>query len=81
LTFKEIADLLGKSKGIQASYTDIPAEIFVQELENSGVSPEEISFHLSMASGVKANEFACVSDALEKLLGRPRITVSDYLRL
>ncbi|RPE06050.1 SDR family oxidoreductase [Chitinophaga lutea] len=79
-SFSDIATLLASEKGLPASYTDIPASAFRDELVKLEMPPIAVDFYISMADSVKAGEFAHVDGALEGLLQRKRVVLKDYVR-
>lgn len=79
-SFSDIATLLASEKGLPASYTDIPASAFRDELVKLEMPPIAVDFYISMADSVKAGEFAHVDGALERLLQRKRVVLKDYVR-
>ena len=79
-SFSDIATLLASEKGLPASYTDIPASAFRDELVKLDMPPIAVDFYISMADSVKAGEFAHVDNALEGLLQRKRVVLKDYVR-
>lgn len=79
-SFGDIADLLRSFKGIDANYIDIPKDVYRQELLQYGMPEEEVPVYLSMADGIKANEFAYTDDSLEHLLKRKPVTVEEYIK-
>lgn len=79
-SFSDIATLLAAEKGLPASYTDIPASAFRDELVKLDMPPIAVDFYLSMADSVKAGEFSHVDSALEGLLQRKRVVLKDYVK-
>ncbi|MCG2616803.1 NAD(P)H-binding protein [Terrimonas sp. NA20] len=78
--FDTVAALLKSEKGLDGEYTNIPDDAFAEVLLDLGMSEEEINFYISMAQSIKANEFAGVHDDLEKLLGRKRKSLKEFIR-
>ncbi|WP_343702769.1 SDR family oxidoreductase [Chitinophaga sp.] len=79
-SFHDIATLLQTTKGLPATYTDIPADAFREELVKLEMPPVAVDFYLSMADSVKEGEFEHVDGALEHLLGRKPVRLEDYMR-
>lgn len=79
-TFEAIAQVLGQIKNLDANYVSISDELFQEELAKAEMPIAEIEFYLSMARSIRAGEFTFVDDSLEKLLGRKRKTLTDYLK-
>lgn len=79
-SFADIAALLRSAKGLDAIHHDIPHEAFKAELGKAGLPQNEIDFMASMSASIRAGEFSALDDQLEKLLGRPRLKTSDYVR-
>lgn len=80
LSFADLATRLNAGKGLDAAYHDIPEADFAAELAKAGLPQDDIGFTLSMAASIRAGEFAAVDDQLEKLLGRKRKAVGDYIQ-
>lgn len=78
--FDTVAALLRSEKSLPGEYIDIPDESFAEVLADSGMDEEGVNFYISMANSIKADEFAGVHDDLEKLLGRKRKTLEEYIR-
>lgn len=79
-TFDAIAQALGQIKNLKANYVSITDEVYEEELAKTGMPEAEIAFYLSMARSIRTGEFMYVDDSLEKLLGRKRKTLTDYLK-
>lgn len=80
LSFADIAALLQSEKGLDAVHHDIPNEAFVEELHKAGIPFAEVDFMASMAASIRVGEFSTVDGQLEKLLGRKRQQISEYIR-
>ena len=80
LSFADVAVLLQSEKGLDAVHHDIPEEAFAEELHKTGMPQGEIDFMVSMAASIRIGEFSTVDNQLEKLLGRKRLQVSEYIR-
>lgn len=79
-SFQDVADLLRSEKGLAASYTDIPATAYREELVKFGMQPVEVDFYMSMADSIKAGEFSAVDDTLEGLLQHRRLNLQEYIK-
>lgn len=78
-SFDDIAKLLKQQKGLNSTYFNVKNEDYKKELANFHMPEAEIEFYLSMADGIKANEFAQIDQQLEKIIGRKRKTLIEYM--
>lgn len=79
--FEELARLLSKQTGRQIGYVDIPDEALKDELLKAGVPDEEAEWFLSLTQSIRHHEFADIEPALESLIRRKPVSVSDYLKV
>lgn len=79
-TFSDIAGYLQSEKGLPATYTDIPAGAYRDEMLKLEMPEFVVDFYISMAESVKSNEFSHVDDSLESLLQRKRLSLQEYVK-
>ncbi|QNL47875.1 SDR family oxidoreductase [Olivibacter sp. SDN3] len=80
ISFNDLAALFKSEKGLDAAYHDISDADFVAELSKLKMPQGEIDFTVSMASSIRTGEFSDIDDQLEKLLGRKRKVVRNYIQ-
>jgi NAD(P)H dehydrogenase (quinone) len=78
-SFQDIASLLSVEKKLSINYMDISAEFLKAELVKTEMPEEEVTWFLSLAESIKANEFAPVENSLEILLNRKPLALKEYL--
>ena len=79
LTFADVAALLKSELGLPASFNLIPVSVYREELQKLEMPEEVVDFYISIAHSIEAQEFSNVSDKLERLLGRRRKTIREYV--
>ena len=79
-SFDDIAKLLNQEKGLNSTYFNVKNEDYKKELINIQMPDTEVAFYLSMADGIKDNEFAQTDEQLEKIIGRKRKPLIEYMR-
>src|SRR5216683_1666547 len=74
---REYADALHR----EVTYADIPPEEWEQELQRAGL-PEHLTRHLvTMAALNRANRYDRMADGVERVTGRPAMSVRDFVAL
>ena len=77
----EIAALVGKVLGKQISYTSQPIPDFRAQLENQH-APQHLVQHLcEVAQDYQDGIFAGTNDIIERVTGRPPLTVPEFVEL
>lgn len=79
-TFDGIAKLLNQEKGLNSTYFNIKNEDYEKELAELHMPEAERAFYLSMADGIKANEFAQTDKSLERIIGKKRKSLIEYVQ-
>ncbi|MFC6101985.1 NmrA family NAD(P)-binding protein [Olivibacter domesticus] len=80
-TFDGIAKLLNQEKGLNSTYFNIKNEDYEKELAELHMPEAERAFYLSMADGIKANEFAQTDKSLERIIGKKRKSLIEYIQM
>lgn len=63
------------------TYADIPSEDWLRELKKAGL-PEHLTKHLvTMAELNRANRYDRIADGVERVTGRPAISVREFISL
>jgi len=78
-SFQEIADILTELSGKPVLYHNPSEEIFVQNLNQAGVPPENIGGFTMFLNAIKQGEFETERTDLPVLLGRAPATLKSYL--
>jgi uncharacterized protein YbjT (DUF2867 family) len=74
---REYSDALNR----EITYADIPPEAWERELKKAGL-PEHLTHHLvTMAALNRANRYDRMSDGVERVTGRPPISVREFVSL
>src|SRR2546428_86956 len=74
---REYADALHR----EVTYADIPPEEWEQELHRAGL-PEHLTRHLvTMAALNRANRYDRMADSVERVTGRPAMSVREFVSL
>jgi NAD(P)H dehydrogenase (quinone) len=79
-TLPELAAAVSASTGSPVSYTDLPVEAYEQVLVGAGVPPVMAHILADADRGVAQGELFVDSGQLQKLIGRPAMTMADVLR-
>lgn len=74
--FEELAKLIRP----EMKHVDIPENLFKEELMSYEMPTDVVDLLVSMANGIKANEFSLTDNTLEKLLGRKLLSLNDYVK-
>lgn len=78
-TFYELADLIKVIKKDEAIFHDISIIDYKEELIKYQLPTAVVELLVSMAKGIRNDEFAFVDDKLREILGRDPISLSEYL--
>jgi hypothetical protein len=74
---REFSDALNR----EVAYSDIPAEEWERELKKEGL-PEHLIGHLvTMAELHRAGRYDRLTDGVERVTGRPAISVREFVSL
>jgi NAD(P)H dehydrogenase (quinone) len=77
--FDEVAAALGKSAGKTVRYNSVSADEFRRALEAAGVPPAGAAMAVAVGEATRAGEFDASSPDLEQLLGRPPVSLEQFL--
>lgn len=79
-SFADVAELLSAQSGKSVAYTDAPAEIFENVLQQAGLPEVVIKMSSSFGSAMKNGDFDVNGNALENLLGRKPTDLGAFLK-
>ncbi|RFA25517.1 hypothetical protein CAI21_18955 [Alkalilimnicola ehrlichii] len=77
--FAEVAAAMSSNRGVV--FADMDSNAYRAMIAERWIPDAVIDFLVSMAEAVRAGEFALVDGTLESLLGRPLVSLDDYLRM
>jgi NAD(P)H dehydrogenase (quinone) len=81
LSFSEVADALSAVLGRKIEHVDIPDETMLEILCSTGLTPEQAEMQVLCHFRLfKEGKASLVTDTVERLLGRPAISVEVFLR-
>lgn len=75
----ELAAELGRASGKSITYQPVRSEEFRGQLEKAGLPPPAIAMSVGLADAVRAGEFDQSTPQFEQLLGRPPVSLRDFL--
>lgn len=75
----EIAAELGRAGGRDIQYKPASPDEFRQALEQAALAPPVVAMSVALGNAVRAGEFDLSHPALQTLLGRPPISLRDFL--
>ena len=75
-----VASALGNVSGKKVTYTPVSSDEFRKALEAKGLPPPAVSMTVGLGEAIRAGEFDAGSMQLERLLGRPPVTLEGFLR-
>ena len=70
---------VGAATGARILYNPVTPDEFQRALEQAGLPPAIVAMSVALGDAVRAGEFDLGDPALERLLGRPPITLKDFL--
>ena len=76
---QEIAAELGHATGKRIAYQPVSPGEFKAALEQAGLPPPVVGMSVGLGDAVRAGEFDLSSPAFAELLGRPPLTLKDFL--
>ena len=80
LAHDEIARLLSEASGRPITYDDLTPEAYDQLLTDQGWPRNSIAMMLELYESVRGGHDAGVVDTVERVTGRPALTVADFAR-
>jgi NAD(P)H dehydrogenase (quinone) len=80
-SFYDIAALLSELSGKEVRYLAPDRERFTAELVQGGVPAEAVEGVAGLCSAIALGEFDCPNDTLARYLGRPPVSVKEYLKI
>lgn len=79
-SFEEVASMLSSQSGKQIAYTDAPAEVFENVLQQAGLPKHVVKMSTSFGAAIKNNDFDVTGTTLETLLGRKPLALNEFLK-
>jgi NAD(P)H dehydrogenase (quinone) len=79
-SFADVAEMLSAQSGKSVAYTDAPAEVFENVLQQAGLPEFVIRMSSSFGAAIKNEDFNITNDTLESLLGRKPVDLSEFLK-
>jgi NAD(P)H dehydrogenase (quinone) len=79
-SLSDVAAALGKASGKQVSYKPVSSEEFRKALEAKGLPAPIVAMSVGLGEAIRAGEFDAGSTQLERLLGRPPVTLDVFLQ-
>ncbi len=80
LTYTQIAEKISRHAGIAAGYVEIPAEAQRKAMLEQGMPDWQVTALLELQEYYTGGQGGAVDGVLQKLLGRPPITMDQFLR-
>ena len=75
----EIAKELGSATGKSVVYDPVSPDEFRRSLEQAGLPPPVVAMSVALGDAVRAGEFDLSFPVFEQLLGRPPLSLRDFL--
>jgi uncharacterized protein YbjT (DUF2867 family) len=79
MTYAEIANRISQVAGKAAKYVDIPVEALRQNMLDVGMPLWQVDALMYLQDYYVSGQASAVTDTLPKLLGRPAITLNEFL--
>jgi uncharacterized protein YbjT (DUF2867 family) len=79
LTYAEVAEKISQHAGIAARYVDIPAEAQRKAMLDQGMPEWQVTALLELQEYYTGGQGGTLDGVLQKLLGRPAITMDQFL--
>jgi NAD(P)H dehydrogenase (quinone) len=79
-SLNDVANALGKVSGKRVSYTPVSSEDFSKALSAKGLPPPIVAMSVGLGEAIRAGEFDAGARELERLLGRPPLSLENFLR-
>jgi len=80
LSFAQVAHELSVATGRRVEYVDIPGEAALEALTGAGLPPAVAEFVVGMFAAQRAGAMAHMTDAVERLTGRPPRPFAQFAR-
>ena len=81
VSFTELAEIFSRVLGRKIEYVDIPEQTMLQILCSTGLTPEQAEMGVLCHYRVfKQQKASLVTDTVARLLGRPAISVEEFVR-
>lgn len=78
-TMEDIVNIISKVKQQPVVFMDMADETYLSQLHSWHLPEAVTALLVSMAKGIRHNEFAYVTHTLEKILGRKRMALEDFI--
>lgn len=79
-SLNDVASALGRVSGKRVAYTPLSSEDFRKALESKGLPPPIVAMSVGLGEAIRAGEFDAGATELERLLGRPPLSLENFLR-
>ncbi|MFT4008606.1 MAG: NAD(P)H-binding protein [Nocardioidaceae bacterium] len=79
LTVTDLAALISAASGRPVRHDDPPREEYVRGLVDAGMEPKRLAYLMDIVDDLASGHFARVSTDVERVLGRPPRTATDYV--
>ena len=76
-----IAEQYSSVLGRKIPYVDVPVEPWEEEMRKSGLSPHVASHLITMATLHRQNRYDRLTHDVEKLTGKPPMSIADFVRM
>ncbi len=73
----DLADVVSRAAGRTVTYTDLPVEAYAQLLVEAGLPAPAAAVYADGDRGLAQGELLVATDDLERLLGRPPVSLQD----
>ncbi|MDF2267633.1 NmrA family transcriptional regulator [Streptomyces coacervatus] len=80
LSFRDAVAEISAASGTTFAYTPVPARAYGEALTGFGVPPEEAEFLVEVFEGLLDGRNACVTDGVQRVLGRSPRDFTDFVR-
>ncbi|MCX2494456.1 SDR family oxidoreductase [Pedobacter sp. PF22-3] len=79
ISFAEIADIISALSGKKIAYHQAVLGVYIEQLVKQGISESDAAYMARFAGAIAKGEFETNKSDVEKILGRPALTLRDYL--
>lgn len=79
ISFAEIADIISALSGKRIAYHPAVSGVYIGQLVKQGISAGDAAYLARFAGAIAEGEFETNKSDVEKILGRPALTLRDYL--
>ncbi|SDG68660.1 NAD(P)H dehydrogenase (quinone) [Pedobacter terrae] len=79
ISFAEIAEIISALSGKKIAYHQAVSAVYIEQLVKQGISAGDAAYLARFAGAIAEGEFETHKSDIEKILGRPALTLRDYL--